>query len=111
MHICRVKATKHIIEAQGNPDVGTLLRNAVAAGYQADAIEEIEISEEAFAILTAPSPLELSKQAAIVELAQLDMQSIRALRAFARGKAVKSDADKLAALDARAAELRGIINA
>ena len=39
-------------------------------------------------------------------LAAIDADSIRALRAVARGKAIKADTDKLDALDTEAAALR-----
>ncbi|MDR1489841.1 MAG: hypothetical protein LBS65_05050 [Desulfovibrio sp.] len=56
-----------------------------------------------------PTPAELTKQRRteiLARLAEIDDTSVRPLRAIAQGEAVQADHDKLAALDAEAAELR-----
>jgi len=61
-----------------------------------------------------PSPAELAemRRAEIqVELDAIDRQSVRPLRAIAKGVATQEDTAKLAALEARAEELRAEYNA
>jgi hypothetical protein len=56
-----------------------------------------------------PTPEQLAAQRKaeiLARLAEIDAASIRPLRAIAQGEAVQADHDKLAALDAEAAELR-----
>jgi hypothetical protein len=62
--------------------------------------------------LADPPPPSLEELAAarrakiLARLAEIDAVSIRPLRAIAQGEATQADRDKLAALDAEAAELR-----
>jgi hypothetical protein len=56
-----------------------------------------------------PTPEELAarrRAEILVRLAKIDAASVRPLRAIAQGEDVQADHDKLAALDAEAAELR-----
>lgn len=55
--------------------------------------------------IRADMPVDRRSQIA-ARMAQIDAESIRALRAVARGKAVKADADKLGALETEAEALR-----
>ena len=83
----------------GNPEVW----NEKPAGYFTP-----EEWEAAFPS-PPPTPEELAadrKSAILARLAAIDAASIRPLRAIAQGEAVQADHDKLAALDAEAAELR-----
>lgn len=63
---------------------------------------------EAIPVAPEPPAPEPPRRADIIRarLAAIDADSIRALRAVARGKAIKADTDKLDALDTEAAELR-----
>jgi len=66
MRICILKATKRIIEMQGSATEGTLLQNAINAGYSADEVEEREVDEAGYEAAKAADPVEIAaKQAAI----------------------------------------------
>lgn len=67
--------------------------------------EEVS-DEEAQAIRAAKVPPINRKAQINARLTQIDMESIRSLRAVGRGKAVKADADKLDQLETEAAALR-----
>src|SRR5665647_141725 len=51
MRICRVKATGKIIEMQSDATEGTLIRNAVGAGYAESDIEEKEVTNAEYKLL------------------------------------------------------------
>jgi len=53
MRICTVKSTGKIIEAQSCATAGTLIRNAVGAGYAKADVEERDIAESEYAILVS----------------------------------------------------------
>lgn len=72
------------------------------AGFDFDPLPPLEPEAEP----PPPSPEEIRRGEIAGRLAQIDMDSIRALRAKAIGKAVKFDDDKLTALEAEAAALR-----
>jgi len=51
MRVCIVKATQKLIEAQSLATEGTLLSNAITAGYNKDDIEEKIVTYSEFAVL------------------------------------------------------------
>lgn len=71
-------------------------------GWQEVQDDEAEAIREA---MQAAMPVDRREQIK-GRLAEIDADSIRALRAVARGKAVKQDTDKLDALETEAAALR-----
>jgi hypothetical protein len=64
MKICIVKATKRIIEAQSSATAGTLIQNAVNAGYDPLAIEEREVDDAGYAAAKAEDPVVIAAVAA-----------------------------------------------
>lgn len=72
MRILVVKLTGELIEAQSSAKAGTLIKNAINAGYSADAIEERIVSAEDFAEIINNLP----EKTAIV---QLEAQKAQAL--------------------------------
>ena len=56
MRICVVKATGKIIEMQSDATAGTLIGNAVSAGYFLADIEEQEVTPAAYAAMVAAQP-------------------------------------------------------
>ncbi len=106
MKICTRKSDGKLIEMQSDATHGTLIKNAVTAGYNADDVEEREITPEEYAALTAPSASETRRAEIIAELASIDTASLRPLRAVAAGTATQFDTDKLVQLSARAEALR-----
>ena len=73
MRICTEKSTGKIIEMQSDATEGTLIQNAVNAGYiAADVVEEV-ITADKWVTLNAPTQEEIDAQAAIdARLAVLD---------------------------------------
>jgi hypothetical protein len=56
MKICRNKTTNKIIEAQDRATAGTLIQNALNAGYNLADIEELEVTEQEYNNLLANNP-------------------------------------------------------
>ena len=54
-------STGKLIEMQSNPSVGTLLRNAIAAGYDPLEIEEREVTDLQFKALIESNKSQLEK--------------------------------------------------
>ena len=67
MRICIHKATKHIIEMQSAATAGTLIQNAINAGYLAADIEEKEVDESGYAAAQAVDPTWIAGQQAIAD--------------------------------------------
>uniref|UniRef100_A0A6M3XLK7 Uncharacterized protein n=1 Tax=viral metagenome TaxID=1070528 RepID=A0A6M3XLK7_9ZZZZ len=67
MRICIVKATKHIIEMQSHATAGTLIGNAVNAGYSLDDIEEREVDEAGYEAAKVVDPQWIAEQQAIAD--------------------------------------------
>ena len=67
MRICIHKATKHIIEMQSHATAGTLIGNAVNAGYSLDDIEEREVDEAGYETAKAVDPQRIAEQQAIAD--------------------------------------------
>lgn len=65
MRICTQKSTGRFLEMQSNATEGTLIQNAVNAGFNSDDLEEKTISEEEFKTITLTFPTE--KQTTLVE--------------------------------------------
>lgn len=61
MRICVLKATGKLLEAQGVATEGTLIRNAINAGYVEADIEERVLSDADFATLIASLPEVIAK--------------------------------------------------
>ena len=57
-------------------------------------------------VLTADGAKAAERQAAIERLTEIDRESLRPLRAIAAGTAIKTDTDKLTALETEAKQLR-----
>jgi hypothetical protein len=73
MRICTEKSTGKILEMQSYATEGTLVQNAVNAGYVAEDVEEKVITNAEWATLNAPSQEEIDAQAATAaRLAVLD---------------------------------------
>lgn len=75
MRICIVKATKRVIEMQSHATEGTLISNALNAGYTADQIEERVVDMAGYASALAEDPVWLAEQAA--QQAQTDFESTK----------------------------------
>ncbi len=61
--ICREKASGKLIEAQsGDSPLGTLKNNAIAAGYQADSVEEIYLEDDEVHTLLNSLPEVLARE-------------------------------------------------
>lgn len=78
MRICLEKTTGKLIEMQSNATEGTLIQNAVNAGFAETDIEELEVTEAEWqVILDAQPKLELPpsdrERLEALELAMLDM--------------------------------------
>lgn len=66
MKICRVKATKRIIEMQGAPTPGLLTKNALGAfGLTPDKVEELEVTPVGYEAAKAEDPVEIALKAQI----------------------------------------------
>ena len=63
MRICIRKSDKRIIEMQSNATEGTLITNALTAGYTLDEIEEREVDEAGYADALAEDPVEIAAKA------------------------------------------------
>ena len=73
MRICKEKSTGKILEMQSYATEGTLVQNAVNAGYVAEDVEEKIITNAEWATLNAPSQEEIDAQVATeARLAVLD---------------------------------------
>ena len=44
MRVCKERATGNLLEMQSSATEGTLIRNAVAVGWRAEDVEELEVS-------------------------------------------------------------------
>lgn len=75
MRICIVKATKRVIEMQSHATEGTLISNALNAGYTADQIEERVVDMAGYASALAEDPVWSAEQAA--QQAQTDFESTK----------------------------------
>jgi hypothetical protein len=69
MRICILKATKRILEMQSHATEGTLLQNAVSAGFKVDKIEEREVDEVGYAAALAEDQVEIAATAAVADQA------------------------------------------
>jgi hypothetical protein len=57
MRICRVITTQKIIEMQSDAREGTLIGNAVAAGFNISDVEELEVTPEQYMAMMSPPAL------------------------------------------------------
>jgi len=64
MRICTEKSTGKILEMQSHATEGTLIQNAVNAGYVATDVEEKIITVDEWVALNAPSQEEIDAQEA-----------------------------------------------
>lgn len=64
MLICINRETKRIIEMQSGAIPGTLIQNAVNAGFAPQEIEEREVDEAGYAAALAEDPVEIAALAA-----------------------------------------------
>ena len=77
MRICTEKSTGKILEMQSDATEGTLIQNAVNAGYVSTDVEEKVITAGEWATLNAPSQEEIDAQvAAEARLAVLNSKLI-----------------------------------
>ena len=51
MRICKVKATDRIIEMQSDATEGTLISNALIAGYAENEVEELVVTNQEYILL------------------------------------------------------------
>lgn len=56
MRICVVKATNKLLEMQSDATPGTLIQNAVNAGFNVTDIEEREVTEEEYKLILNSQP-------------------------------------------------------
>jgi hypothetical protein len=63
MRICIEKATKKILEMQSEATAGTLIANAVRAGYAEKDIEEKEVTTAQYASAKAVCPVHIKEKA------------------------------------------------
>jgi hypothetical protein len=59
MRISVLKSNRRIIEMQAAALPGTLLKNAINAGYAADAVEELEVDAAGYTAAKAEDPVEI----------------------------------------------------
>lgn len=74
MKICVVKATKRIIEMQSHATAGTLIQNAINAGYAEADVEEREVDQTEYAAAKAEDPVEI---AAIIPRKTAEVNAVR----------------------------------
>lgn len=82
MRICTQKSTGRVLEMQSAATEGTLIANAVLAGYSAADTEERLVTSEEYEVLLSAQPKtpeELAAEAK-AKLADIDLRSIRAIR-------------------------------
>lgn len=82
MRICRIIATGKIIEMQSHAAPGTLIANAVSAGFAANAVEESAVTQAEYeSLLAASVPLAdviAAKQREINAACEAEIAAIRA---------------------------------
>lgn len=113
MRICIQKSTGKLIEMQSDATEGTLIQNALNAGFSLDDIEEREITEAEWADPNAswnkPTDAELEAQAEATRqalFAEYDKHVLQYQREVRLG--IAGAEDRLAAWDAYAEALRAI---
>ena len=115
MRICIQKSTGKLIEMQSAATEGTLIQNALSAGFSPDDIEEREITEAEWADPNAPwnkptdaelqAQAEAKRQALFAEYDKKALQYQREVRLGLSGAE-----ERLATWDAYAESLRAINN-
>lgn len=75
MRICSLKATNKIIEMQSDATPGTLLQNAVNAGYNHADIEERVVNSAEYEVIRAADPEDQKKQAIKLMQAHMDVKA------------------------------------
>jgi hypothetical protein len=65
MRICTLRATGELLEAQALADEGTLIQNAINAGYTAEQVEEREATGAEVAALVAATKLPATDDAVL----------------------------------------------
>lgn len=84
MRICRVKATKRIIEMQSDPTPGLLIQNAlVAFGLKPDDVEELEVTPAEYEAAKAEDPIYISANQAVEAQAQAKAEAAGKIAALA----------------------------
>ena len=78
MRICIHKATNHILEMQSHATEGTLVGNAVNAGYKPEDIEEREVDEAGYEVAKAVDPQWIAEQQAIADKAAAQAAKVQA---------------------------------
>jgi len=113
MRICIQKLTGKLIEMQSDATEGTLIQNALSAGFSPDDIEEREITEEEWADPNAqwnqPTDEELKARAEAQRqalFAEYDKKVLQYQREVRLG--VAGAVERLAAWDAYAEALRAV---
>lgn len=79
MRICVHKPTKKIIEMQSHATEGTLIQNAINAGYQLSEIEEKVVDEAGFQAALANDPVEIAQLALREEAKQNELDKKQAI--------------------------------
>lgn len=77
MRICIVKSTKHILEMQSHATEGTLIQNALNAGYTLDQVEENVVDAAGYASALAEDPVWIAEQAAIQAKADFEATKLQ----------------------------------
>ena len=98
MRICVHKATKRILEMQSDATLGTLILNAVNAGYLPEDIDEREVTSEEYESAKLDDP---------VEIAAKQTQQAKALE---QEKKIQAILDNLPSWAAVQSSVQGISN-
>ena len=91
MRICKIKATKRVIEMQSDATPGTLLKNAINAGYDPTEVEEIEVDQAGYEAAKLEDP---------VEIANAQAQQAAAAVEAAKAQAIVDNLPSWAAIEA-----------
>jgi len=76
MRICKIKATKQVIEMQSAATEGTLLKNAISAGYAADDVEENVVDAAGYAAALAEDPVYIANQEAAAAVIKAKAEAV-----------------------------------
>jgi hypothetical protein len=93
MRICIEKATKKILEMQSEATAGTLIANAVRAGYAAKDIEEREVNATQYTSAQAVCPVHIKEKADKEKAEQDKAKDEKDLKDLADGTAIDNAKD------------------
>lgn len=79
MRICKIKATKRIIEMQSHAAEGTLLQNAINSGFSIDDVEELEVDEAGYEAAKAEDPVEIAAKQALIDSTAAQLAKAQAI--------------------------------